>query len=251
MINQSIITFEILKTLQGFIHGFSTREMEGGMSSGPFHNFNLGNFQQDEKTHIEHNRILFFRQLHINSSCVAYPRQIHSAHVRLIVRPGTYPDCDALITRQKKVYLSIQTADCFPLFLIEPKAGIVALVHAGWRGVLNHIVEHTVGMMTEHMDADPAKILAAIGPGLQTECFEVKSDVYRFVPEDFHHPHPTNNKRYIDLAGFINKKLIALGLQTGNIEVSDLCTKCRPDLFFSFRRDGIKSGRMMGILGIC
>jgi len=251
MISSPIISFDIFNTLQGFKHGFSTREMIGGMSSGPFYNLNLGNFKHDKKRHIEHNRALFYQRLHINSANVAYPHQVHSATVRLINHPGQYTDCDALITRRSNIYLSIQTADCFPLFLIEPQVKAIALVHAGWRGVLKHIIEHTIAMMTEHMDADPAKMMAAVGPGLKSECFEVRSDVYQEVPEEFCFSHPASDKRYIDLAGFITKKLIDLGLKTENIEASDLCTKCRPDLFFSYRRDGIKSGRMMGVLGIC
>ena len=251
MLENSLLTFNIFKPLPGFIHGFSTREMDGGSSLGPFYNLNLGNFQFDEKARIMHNRLLFFKRFYIDPARVAYARQIHSGNVQVIDRPGSYDNCDALITRQKNIYLTVQTADCFPLFVIEPAAKIVALIHAGWRGVVRNIVEHSIEKMVSSLDAEPSRMVAAIGPGLRSECFEVKSDVFKQIPAAYCFSHAENIKRYIDLAGFITEKLIALGLNFKNIEVSTLCTRCRSDLFFSYRRDGIKSGRMMGLLGIC
>jgi len=246
-----MISFDILDQFDGLINVFSTRSADGGASTGPFANLNLGNFQYDNRKNIEHNRSLFFERYRIDPQMVVYPQQIHSANVRLVQQPGIYPETDAIVTNRKNIYLSIQTADCFPVYLAEPAGNTIALIHAGWRGVVNNIIEKTIHLMTVRLAVDTEKIVAAIGPGLRSECFEVKSDVYTYFPKKFSTSHEESSKRYIDLAGIIKEKLIALGLLPGHIEESRLCSKCRDDLFFSYRRDGVKSGRMMGILGIC
>ena len=246
-----MITFDIFRQIEGLIHAFSIREAEGGRSKGPFYNLNMGNYQYDQRQHIEHNRALFFKQNRIDPHTIVSAQQIHSANVRLVDQPGVYPGSDALVTRQKNIFLSILTADCFPVFLVEPESMTIALIHAGWRGVVNQIITKTIKLMSDQLAVDAKKLLAAIGPGLKTECFEVRADVYRLFPEKFQYPHPDRTKKYIDLGGCIGENLLNAGLAAENIEISGLCSQCRQDLFFSFRRDGEKSGRMMGILGIC
>jgi YfiH family protein len=251
MTNLVTISFSIFNQVQGVVCAFSTRKAEGAISAGPFAQLNLGNHKFDKKENIEYNRSLFFKHHHVEPQTVVFPGQIHSANIRFVNQPGIYPDTDALVTDKRNLFLTVQTADCFPVFLVEPQKRVIALIHAGWRGLVQDIVRHTIELMTTNLAVNPQMILAAIGPGLQAECFEVNADVYQKFPEKFRFSHRENSKRYIDLSGFIKEELMTYGVRNDFIEVSDQCSMCREDLFFSYRRDGEKSGRMMGILGIC
>jgi YfiH family protein len=172
--------------------------------------------------------------------------------------------------------VGVQTADCVPILIVDPKKRVVAAVHAGWRGTLQRIVVKAIGKMQMKFKSKPADLLAAIGPAIGGCCHEVGTEVAtqfqsQFVeaPDWFdefrtgdepnpiqwlnmmppgHQPPPQNV--LFDLRKANRAQLLSAGLLAPNIFVSDLCTACRPDLLFSYRKEGAASGRLMSVIGI-
>jgi YfiH family protein len=172
--------------------------------------------------------------------------------------------------------LAVQTADCVPILLVDPKKRAVAAIHAGWRGTLRRIVAKTVGHMRMHFGSKPADILAAIGPAIGGCCYEVGTEIaadflsqFAEAPDFFeefrtgdepnpiqwlnqmppgHQPPPKNV--LLDLRKANASQLYKTGLNAKHVFVSNLCTACRPDLLFSYRRQGTNSGRQMAAIGI-
>jgi YfiH family protein len=170
----------------------------------------------------------------------------------------------------------VQTADCVPILLVDPKNRAVAAVHAGWRGTLARIVEKAIGRMQMQFGSEAGDLLAAIGPAIGGCCYEVGTEVAAAFSGQFanaaeffdelrtgdepnplqwlnmmppgHQPPP--KKVLLDLRKANRSQLEAAGVQPANIFVSDLCTGCRRDVLFSYRKEGAQSGRMMAVIGI-
>jgi polyphenol oxidase len=183
---------------------------------------------------------------------------------------------DASITKKPGTLLGTQTADCVPILLVDPKKRAVAAIHAGWKGTLARIAQKTVGHMQFEFCCRPGDLLAAIGPSIGPCCYEVGADfVAKFfaqfadAPEYFdeartgdepnplqwlnmyppgHQPPPKNV--HLDLPKANRSQLLAAGLRAKNIFSSHLCTSCRTDLFFSYRKEGPQSGRMLSVIGL-
>jgi YfiH family protein len=289
----------VLARLPWLLHAFSTRR--GGVSRGTAAGLNLG-IAADPRRNVQENRRRFFACLGTEDFSLATLRQIHSTHVYQVARdksgalayfaagspapqPSLYdaPVGDALLTDQAAIVLSVRTADCTPILLVDPPRRAVAAVHAGWRGGLQRIVEKTVGVMRATFGSDPRRMLAALGPGIRTCCYEVGEEVVaaycgRFTHgEQFFRPvapgrssraladrypllflssHPPGHAPQpgpaarLDLAAVVVAQLRAAGLPVRNIAVCDYCTSCRTDLFFSHRKEGGRTGRMMAVVGI-
>lgn len=199
-------------------------------------------------------------------------------------RPGNRaPEGDALMTNDPGILLSVRVADCLPVLLVDPRRRAVAVVHAGWRGTLARIAEKTVGVMRQVFGSNPRDVRAAIGPGIRACCYEVSEDVVaafcgRFVRgEKYFRALPPQNPsdaiaaRYpllflskqppghladrlpaahLDLVAATKDQLLEAGLRAANLHVAEFCTACRTDLFFSHRKEGAHTGRMMAVIGI-
>lgn len=171
----------------------------------------------------------------------AWLKQTHSAEVLRARSAGLQGEADALISTTPELWLSVRTADCLPILIVDPTARIVAAVHAGWRGTVAEITARTVLEMTA-LGAEPSSLHAAIGPGIGLCCFEVGPEVS---------PHfGAEGQTCIDLAAANERQLLDAGLELENIWISKLCTKCNPDLLHSFRRDGSAAGRMVSAIRI-
>lgn len=269
------------------VHGFSTRP--GGVSALEDPHFphqhrqkvlNLGFTNWDSRENAEVNRRDFIAALGANKCSLATLRQIHSDVVHLIESsPSETPNGDALITRTPSLLLSIQTADCIPILLADPGHRAVAAIHAGWRGTLARIAAKTVGRMQMEFGSKPEGLLAALGPGIHRCCYEVGPDVVKEFAAQFpgardwfqgpfdsmasgedpnplpwlsmmppgHEPPPP--RCHLDLYAANTAILAAAGVKSMNIFSSELCTACRTDLLFSYRREG-RTGRMMAVIGI-
>jgi YfiH family protein len=244
MPNNAFITFEIFNTIPGLVCAFSTRF--GGISQAAHHFKSLRSNRVTYHAFVEKNHRFILKQLGIENRSVAMAGQIHSANVRWITEPGYYPDTDALICRQKGIFLTVQTADCFPLMIYIPGSEIVAVVHCGWRGVASGIVQNVLSAC----DASMHEALAVIGPGIQKTCYEVGSDVFLRFDERYLVIHNDPQKRYLDLSGVIVDILLAKGFSKDHIYCEPTCTHCAADLFYSYRREGVNSGRMLGVMGM-
>jgi len=272
-----ILQVTALAKLPWLIHGFSTKP--GGVSNQDGEKvLNLGFTEWDSRGYVMENRRRFQSALDASDLKLISLKQIHSDVIHLFDGAPPVEPCrgDASVSNRPGLLLAVQTADCVPILLVDPKKRVVAAVHAGWRGTLQRIVVKAIGKMQMHFRSNPADLLAAIGPSIGGCCYEVGTEVatqfvsqFAEAPEWFdefrtgdepnpiqwlnmmppgHQPPPRNV--LLDLRKANRAQLLSAGLLAPNIFVSDLCTACRPDLLFSYRKEGAASGRLMSVIGI-
>ena len=219
---------------------FSTRL--GGVSEGPYESLNLGILTDDEPQRVSENRRRLASEAGLAPDRVAMGWQVHGTDLRewdsppapsAFAEPGTELDrVDGHLTDQPGLALMVLVADCFPVALAGE--GRVAMLHCGWRGLAGGIVERAV----ERFEQPPA---AAVGPGIGACCYEVGPEVL----EAFAGMEGVSRGRMLDLRAVIARKLAAAGVE--RVEHLDHCTSCRPELYFSHRRDGGVTGRQAGL----
>ncbi|HEX3044368.1 MAG TPA: peptidoglycan editing factor PgeF [Bacillota bacterium] len=172
------------------------------------------------------------------------------------------PDTDALITQERGIVLGIFTADCLPIFIYDQATPSVGIIHAGWRGTINRIVQITLEEMTAQFHTDPAHCLIGFGPGIGSECFQVEPKVakqfFDVVPEAVNFAFegipgeaPVGGSGYrVDLEKFNTRLLQAAGVLERQIIPLQRCTRCHVDEFYSYRAEGGSAGRMMSIIAL-
>ena len=240
--------------LDGVRHGFSTRR--GGVSPAPWDTLNLRFGCGDTPEHVAENYRRLLGAVEMDPARAVLSLQVHRDDVRLctsadagkgLMRERDY-EADALITGEKGLPLVVFSADCGTVLLHDPAAGCVGAVHAGWRGCAAGIVEKTVREMARLLGARPERILAALGPCIGKCCFETDSDVPEAMAssalgaEAEPYLERRGAKYHVDLAGLNRQWLLRAGVLPEHIEVCDLCTACRPDLFWSHRKMGEARG---------
>ena len=246
---ESQITFlcsEALDRLPRIVHAFSTRRSERN-------DFALGAGSASNPL-VQMNRIRFVAA----AGAVGWPvlklKQVHSGIVRVMVdtsAAGEAVEGDAAISSLTGVVLSVQTADCVPILLADSHARAIAVVHAGWRGTAAHIVETTVAELRQHYQVDPQDVVAAIGPHIGVCCYEIGEEVVEAIGDNSAiERRPEWPKPHLNLGEVNRRQLSSAGIPEAQIEISSLCTRCREDLFFSYRRDGARTGHMLSIIGI-
>jgi len=226
--------------LSGIRHGFFTRS--GGVSGGPYASLNGGIGSQDAAGNVAENRARMAAVLGVEPHRFLTAYQIHSPTVAVADAPWTNetrPRADAIVTRLRALAIGVTTADCGPILLADPQAGVIGAAHAGWRGALGGVIEATVDAM-ERLGARRGEIRAAIGPMIRRQNYEVGPDlIARFAAEDrasnrFFHPAARDGHALFDLGGYIAARLTRAGV--GQIEDVGLCTYADPERFFSYRR---------------
>ena len=241
---------------------------------------NLGFSEWDERARVEQNRRRFQKALGAEGMTLVALSQIHSDIIRVVDTAPEEPlRGDALVTATRGLLIAVQAADCIPILLADPEHRVVAAIHAGWRGTLKRIAEKTVGRMRMIFGTHPEKIIAAIGPGIGRCCYEVGPEVAKEFGSQFenardwfdgpydalasgedpnplpwltmmppgHQPPPPSVQ--LDLHAANRSILENAGVAAKNICVSELCTSCRTDLLFSYRREKT-TGRLMAAIGI-
>jgi len=161
---------------------------------------------------------------------------------------------DAMITSSRGLAIGVETADCVPILLFDPVAPAVAAVHAGWRGTVTKIAQKTVLSMKQSFNTEPARLIAAIGPAIGPECYEVDEPVMELIRNAFPYWQKIATARSLErwslnlvMANTI--ELANIGLNRKNIHTLDMCTSCRNDLFYSFRHEG-RTGRMLSVIAL-
>ncbi|MBI5197971.1 MAG: peptidoglycan editing factor PgeF [Nitrospirae bacterium] len=196
----------------------------------------------------EMGRFVSVRQVHGNT---VFEADFPGGSWSDFIRAAAESSADALITDRRGVGLAVVTADCVPVLLYDPVRRIIGAVHAGWRGTVEGVLSKTVAKMVEKFQSDPVDIRAGLGPAIGPCCYEVGPEVVRRLKESPWEQwesclHPRDgDKGVLDLIALNRLQLLHGGIISGNIHRSDLCTACRPDLFYSYRRDGIGTGRMV------
>lgn len=250
----------------GFVNGFSTRG--GGTSPMPENALNLAGFNEDTAENILENRRRFLKLFPGAEKqwALAGCWQVHGSDVRLITNLGEAKPaedargdtvyCDAIISNASGVLAGVKTADCVPILIGDPRTGAFAAVHAGWRGTLAHVATKALKRMITEYQTNPHDVRVAIGPAAGACCYEVGTDVidpFRlgFPSQDlFTETRPDH--ACIDLLKANHAQLVSAGVEPEKISIAPLCTMCRTDLFFSYRREKNvqgKVGRLMSVIG--
>ena len=236
-------------------HCFTTRL--GGVSEGHLASLNIGVHRGDDPENVAEN----YRRLGeaLGFSHLVLTRQTHSDTVRAVnlgdadkgLTQDVWPECDGLITATPGVALAVFTADCTPILLHDPVTGGVGAVHAGWRGTAADIAGKAVRAMEREYGCDPANIRAAIGPNIGHCCFATDADVPEAMIEALGRSALTfirshGGKYYVDLKKINAQFLKNAGVR--HVEISDACTACCPDRFWSHRVTGGKRGSQGAII---
>lgn len=248
----------------GFANGFSTRS--GGTSPMPENALNLAGFNEDSAENILENRRRFLK-LFAGEWSLAGCWQMHGVDVRAVknreeAKPaedgaGDTVYCDAIVSNAPNVLAGVKTADCVPLLVGDPVSGSFAAVHAGWRGTFAGIGFYALERLGKEYGARPEEMLVAIGPAAAACCYEVGSEVIdgfkeRFADADSLFTPTREGHARIDLFKANRDQLISAGVDPARIYTAPLCTMCRTDLFFSYRREKKargKVGRLMSVIG--
>jgi len=188
----------------------------------------------------------FAKILKLDYRNIVIPKQVHSNTVTICTKAGNNNDTDGIITSNKELVLSIQVADCTPIYLFDKQRNIIGLVHAGWRGVHSGIIENSITQMKE-LDSKSTAIKVLLGPSIRQCCFEVGPEVSKLFNYKFQQ-NGKKDKTQLDLQGVVVEKLVNMGIQSKNIIDVKECTCCS-DRYHSFRRDGDKAGRMIAMFG--
>jgi len=244
-----------LSALPGIAHGFFGRA--GGNSRGEFAGNNMSIALGDNPGIVAGNRAAAAQSLGFAPENLCLLKQVHSNRVHRLDNPlGEQTiEADALVTRTPGLLLGILTADCTPILLADPEAGIVGAAHAGWRGAADGIIAQTIDAMVA-LGAERANIRAAYGPTIHCENYEVgaqfKADFLALHPDGQRHFHaPSGGIPHFDLPGFVASQLGAAGLCS--IEAVGHCTYAHPERYFSHRyatHRGMKTGRQIAVIGL-
>ena len=224
--------------------GFTTRY--GGVSLSPFDSMNLGLYTTDNRSHVLENRKRLFHSTGSSEKNAALMGQVHGTRVRVVSSGGLYEKTDGLITNSPGVFLGVLVADCIPLLVYDPENEVIGALHCGWRSIVGGIAENALNIMAVKFSTNSKNVKAVTGPSAGPCCYEIKSDVAcRLGEESVRH---RDGKMYADLQTELGDRLVRAGIRKTNIERFDDCTVCNKMLYYSHRRDGNLSGRMMGFI---
>ena len=247
----------------GFIkHGFSTRY--GGVSEGYHRWMNLSFFNGDEKGKVLQNFQKFADALEVELASMVLSDQDHGVNLRRveeqdrgkgIIKDKDYQGIDGLLTKAPGITLITQHADCVPLFFADTENKTVAMAHSGWRGTWGEMAKKTVARMKEEFKTKSEDLYVGIGPSIGPCCFEVEKDVLEKLQDlaDWRKEDVVfqgKGKYRVDLWQLNKRMLQSVGVPEDQIFVTDLCTQCNPDLFFSHRVHGSQRGSLAGMISI-
>jgi YfiH family protein len=247
-------TFGSLETYGELVHAVTTRH--GGVSIGNYASLNLTKGSGDDPAAVEENLNRTCTALGLQREDLVSPNQRHTANVRLVDvhdRGRIWPGYDALITDQPGVPLLLRYADCTPVLIYDPVHHALALVHSGWRGTVLGASCAAIAALCREFGAEPADMVAAIGPCIGPCCYEVGDDVADAVHGAFLHPEGLlpdrpGGRRHFDLWAANHRWLADAGVR--HIEVAEMCTACRTDEFYSHRAEDGKTGHFGAVMSL-
>lgn len=241
--------------------GISSRH--DGVSAKPYYSLNCGFHVGDDPASVIENRRLLAAVTSQPFEAWTFADQVHGHHVAIVSeeRRGAGRDrldtalsqTDAMVTDQPGICLSLQFADCVPLFFVDREQRVIALAHAGWRGTVSKIAEHTIEQMVGHYGCRRDRIMALTGPSIHSCCYEVDSPVIRQVDalcdelgiREAVYTQVDGSHCKLDLQQLNRQIMIKAGLLSAHIELSGICTSCSTDSFFSHRAEQGMTGRMV------
>lgn len=255
------LSFPLFEKEPGISHLFSTRL--GGVSEGIFSSMNLSYTRGDENAAVDENFRRIADVLGLTPEHFVLSDQTHTTNVRIVTkedlgkgvtRPKDYTDIDGLITNEPDIILGTFYADCVPLYFYDPVKKVIALSHSGWRGTVLGMGRVTIGKMKEAFGCNPQDILAAIGPSICKDCYEVSEDVAEEFAKVFSGREreillaKSNQKYQLDLWKANEILLFDAGIKREHLEITDICTCCNPLYLFSHRASMGKRGNLGAFL---
>jgi YfiH family protein len=260
-----------MKRFPGLTAGFTSRH--GGVSEPPYGTLNLGLHVQDNPAHVVANRQRLAEAIGVPFAAHTYAEQVHGTNVAVIGpgqqgagrndRESALPNTDGLVTAETGIALNLMYADCVPLYFFDPVRHAVGIAHAGWKGTVGNIVRSTVSLMEEAFGTKPEHLLAAIGPSIGVCCYEVDEKVVERVRNVLDEIDAgavdraqtlqagrAPGKYQLSLQNMNRLLMRKAGILSSHIEVSTLCTGCGTDRFFSHRKEGGRTGRMVAWIAL-
>jgi len=248
----TLIQSPLLNKVDSFVHAFTTRL--GGNTPEPLNWFNLGRHwpTEDSRQEAMKNRKILCDALGLDSSQLTVPGQQHTTNIFLLKekeqRGLALPNYDAVATHAPNHPILLHFADCVPVMVVDTKTRCLCVIHAGWRGTAGGIVTKGVQLMKAALGCDPANMVAAVGPAIGACCYETGEDVAEkllgtiaYQPAHEFMVQRKSGKPHPDLKAVNGMQLHEAGV--ANVDITAWCTACRPDLFYSHRQSGGKTGR--------
>ncbi len=211
----------------------------------------------------QENRIRFFAEQGIAAERVVSAGLVHGKNVEITTvhsvthNPRSWfmcnnrektgrviPATDALVTREKNLFLAVTAADCLPVFFFDPVAGVIGIAHAGWRGIVSGVIGETLKKMSV-CGAAKENVSVAIGPHIRVCHFEIQTDILPRFAQYEKYVIKKEGRIYVDLEGIVKEQLRVAGIAKTHIETSPLCTFCESQTFFSYRRERSKEPQVM------
>jgi len=238
----------------GLLHGFLGRR--GGKSKAPYAGLNLSFRVGDDPQVVKDNICDVKRAVGVHDLRIVTMKQVHGDNIlgvkdKQLKEAG---EADAMVTEERGLFLGVLTADCVPMLFSVPGRKVVAVVHAGWRGTLAGLAVKMVRCLRYRYGVNPASLEVALGPAIGPCCYEIGADVSEPLVQNWgsvaaEHLQSKNGKEFLDLKGLNEALLVSAGVPPAKILQIGPCTGCAKDDFFSYRRDGEKTGRQMSFIG--
>lgn len=245
-------------------HGFSTRL--GGVSKDCFASMNLSFTRGDYEADVRENFRRIAEEIGVECENLVFSQQTHTTNVRVVTeedrgigfaRPLEYTDVDGLVTNVPGICLVTFYADCVPLYFVDPVKKAIGLSHSGWRGTVGKIGKMTVELMQKEYGCDPKDIIAAVGPSICQDCYEVSEDVIEKFKENFDENSweslfykKENGKYQLNLWKANEWIFKEAGILSEHISVTNVCTHCNSDILYSHRKTGNKRGNLAAFLAL-
>lgn len=253
-----ILTYPLLDKTNIIQQGFSTKL--GGVSTGDCATMNISTTRGDKEEAITENRKRLAAAVGVLPEDMVYTGQTHTTNVKVVTEAdkGTcLKETDGMVTNVKGVCLVTFYADCVPLYFVDPVKKTIGLSHSGWRGTVHKMANVTIQKMTETFGTNPNDVVAAIGPSICQDCYEVSKDVIEHIREQYEPSDHAqlfykkeNGKYQLNLWQANKKNLLEAGVLESHIAVTNLCTCCNPERLFSHRATNGKRGNLSAFLAL-
>jgi len=252
------LAYPLLEETGIVTHGFSTRL--GGVSTGDCATMNISTTRGDVPEAVEENRRRIAAAIGVRPEDMTYTHQTHTTNVAVVEeedRGTRFMETDGMVTNVPGICLVTFYADCVPLYFVDPVHRAIGLTHSGWRGTVGRIGRITVEKMAENYGTDPKDVIAAIGPSICQDCYEVSRDVICRFRENFPEEcwpdlfyNKGDGKYQLDLWKANEHILAEAGILKEHIATTNVCTHCNPDILFSHRAAGERRGNLSAFLAL-
>ncbi len=231
-------------------HAFTTKY--GGVSQKPYDSLNLAWHVGDDAQLVETNHELLAKALGYEKNSLVHMKQIHSNLVHVVKKDDDFftpKSCDALITNKKNRPLMVMVADCSPLLFYDDVQKVIAVAHAGRAGAFSNIVKKVVDCFMNEFACEPQNIYVTVGASIGVCCYEVGQEIYDEACAIGlkYAVNTRDGSFYLDVGKILQTQLLACGITKKNLEISDECTCCKNETYFSYRASGV-TGRFAGVL---